>query len=152
MSEEIDECRTLLRAAERRAKEAESAAQQVKRSRTKIAIWSALGGFFLFALGGHWIPGYQLDSTAQATASETAQDSVSDVVAQFCAQRFMRAPDLDTQLKALDNEFGEWSKANFIQKGPWADTPHGERPDHDTAEKCHRLIAEKVLEAAPKSS
>ena len=152
MSEEIDECRSLLRDAERRAKEAEKAAQQVKRSRTKLAIWSALGGFLLFALGGHWIPGYQLDSTAQATASETAQDRVSDVVAQFCAQRFMQAPDLDTRLKALDGEFGEWNKANYIQKGPWADTPLGERPDHETADRCHRLIAEKILKATPKSS
>lgn len=130
----------------------EGALKDAKGSRVKLAVYSAIGGFLLFAVGGQWFPGYQLDSTAEATSNEIAASAVSDVMAQLCAERFMRKSGLETRLSALNAATGDWSKATYIRDGQWAATPGGERADHATADKCRGLIAERVSEESGKTS
>lgn len=152
MADELTECRASLRDAERRASDLESALKKSKKGQLKIAIWSAVGGFLLFALGGHWVPGYQLDSTAEETISETSRTEVGNVVAQYCARNFMQEEGLAERMTALDGENGDWSKATFIRNGSWGNTPEGESPTHDTAEKCNQLIAKLRAESAQNTS
>ncbi len=144
MSDNIRELRSELRDMQSKVRAVEGALKDAKNGRVKLAVYSAVGGFLLFAVGGQWFPGYQLDSTAEATANQNAAGAVSDVMAQLCVERFMKTSGLESRLTALNGETGDWSQANYIQNGTWAASPGGERADHATAEKCRSLIAERV--------
>ena len=122
------------------------------RDRVRWSVWSAIAGFLLFAVGGHWFPGYQLDSTAIETSRNNAAGAVSKVMSELCAERFMRASGFESRLAGLKDATGNWSKANYIREGVWAETPDGEKSDHGTAEKCLRLIAERVSKASGDAS
>ena len=123
-----------------------------RRRRPQALFLSAAAGFLLFAVGGQWYPGYQLDSTAEATANKKAADAVSDVTAQLCVERFMKTAGLKSRLTALNEESGDWRKSNYIQNGTWAMFPDGAKPDHATADKCRALIAERIASDAEKTS
>jgi hypothetical protein len=131
---------------------AEGALKDARRGRVKLIVASAIGGFLLFAVGGQWFPGYQLDSTAEATAHEMAAGAVSDVTAQLCVERFMKTSGLESRLTALNGETSEWKQTNYIQNGAWAASPDGGKADHDTADKCRGLIAERVASEPAKTS
>ena len=152
MSDDTRELKAQLRDAQSTAKAAEAALADVKRQRIKVSVWSAIGGFLLFAVGGHWFPGYQLDSTAMETSNEHAANAVGEVMAELCAQRFMQDPAFDVKLAGLQGATGDWSKANYIREGAWAQAPDGERSSHATAEKCVDLIAERLSGEPKKTS
>jgi hypothetical protein len=152
MSENTSELNSQLRDAESKVRAAEAALKDVKGRRLQLSIWSAIGGFLLFAVGGHWFPGYQLDSTAEATSHNIAASSVSEVMVELCAERFMKTSGFESRLEALKDTSGEWAKASYIQDGTWADAPGGAKSDHSTAEKCMSLIAERVSGASGKTS
>lgn len=152
MSDETRELETQLRDAQSKIRATESALSNLKGRRTRLAVWSAIGGFMLFAVGGHWFPGYQLDSTAMTTSNEKAATAVSKVMAELCADRFMRAAALETRLASLKDATGDWNKANYIRQGVWAETPDGEKSDHATAGRCAALIAERMSAEVEKKS
>ena len=152
MSDNVAELRSELRKMESKLRTAEGTLKDAKGRRVKLMISSAIGGFLLFAVAGHWFPGYQLDSTAEATAYEKAAGAVSDVMAQLCLERFMQSSGLESRLTALNGETGDWSKTNYIRNGTWAASPGGGKADHDTADKCRRLIAERVAVESEKTS
>lgn len=152
MNDNTRELKSQLRDAQGEAKAGEAALKKAKNRTVKLAVWSAIGGFMLFAVGGQWFPGYQLDSTAKDTAQEAAVVAVRNVMAQLCAERFMVKAGLETRLADLNAEVGDWSQANFIRAGMWAATPDGEKTDHATAEKCRGLIAERVTAESGKTS
>ena len=103
MSDNTNELKTRLRAAENDAKVASRALKEMKGKRISLAIWALVAGFMLFAVGGQWFPGYQLDSTAEAAAQERADGAISEIMAELCAERFMRASGLETRLTDLNN-------------------------------------------------
>lgn len=152
MSDNSTELKSQVRDAERKVRTSATELKVARSGRIKLASWSAIGGFMLFAIGGHWFPGYQLDSTAEATANEKAAGAVRDVVAQICAERFMRASGLESRLAALEAESGNWSRATYLRDGTWATGPDGERADHATAEKCRSLIADRVAAKSGEAS
>jgi hypothetical protein len=106
----------------------------------------------LFAVGGHWFPGYQLDSTAMSTSNKHAAKAVMQVMSELCAERFMRASGLESRLEGLKDATGDWNKANYIREGAWAETPDGARSDHATAQECVVLIAERMSGEPEKTS
>lgn len=152
MSDTPNELKARLRESERKTTTAERTLAEFKRRRLPQMAWSAIAGFLLFAIGGQWFPGYQLDSTAEAAAAERADEAVSEVMAELCAERFMRTAGLDSRLSDLNDANGDWGKAKFIREGTWAATPDGAQPDHATAEKCRDLIAKRVTDASEKAS
>ena len=152
MTDSTKDLQTQLREAERRGSAAERALKDMKSRRVTLMGWSAVAGFMLFAVGGQWFPGYQLDSTAEAAAAERANGAVSNVMAELCAERFMRTAGFESRLSGLDAASGDWSKAKYIREGAWAATPDGERSDHSTAEKCRVLITNRVADQSEKSS
>ena len=152
MSDGTAELKSQLREAEGKVKVAEAALAGAKKGRTKALLWSAIGGALLFAVGGQWVPGYQLDSTAKKTSSKVAMTAVSEIMAQLCVERFMREPGAESRMTALNAETGDWSQANYIRGGTWASTPNGEKTDHATAERCRDLITERASGETGKSS
>lgn len=152
MSDNVAELRSKLRDMESKVRAVEGALKVAKGRRVKLMVYSAIGGFLLFAVGGQWFPGYQLDSTAETSAYEKAAGAVSDVTAQLCVERFMKTAGLESRLTALNEETGDWSKSNYIQNGTWATLPDGGKADHDTADKCRALIAERVAGESEKTS
>ena len=152
MSENTSELKTQLRDAQLKISTAEAGLANAKRHRVRWMIWSAIGGFLLFAVGGQWFPGYQLDSTAAKNSNTNAAQAVSNVMAELCAERFMRTPGFETRLAGLKDATGNWSKANYIREGAWANAPDGGKSDHATAERCVALIAERVSGQPDKAS
>ena len=152
MSDSTNELKTQLRDAERKASAAERALGEMKKRRIPLMVWSAVAGFLLFAIGGQWFPGYQLDSTAEAAAAERADGAVSDVMAELCAERFLNTADLESRLTELNQASSAWSKAKFIREGAWAAAPDGSQSDHATAEKCRTRITDRVTDGSEKSS
>ena len=152
MSEDVTELKALLRAAESSSKTAERALLQMKRKRLPLVAWSAIAGFLLFAIGGQWFPGYQLDSTAMAAAEERANAAIGDVMAQLCAERFMRTSGLEGRLADLDSKPSDWGKSQFIREGKWAAMPQGGQPNQSTARRCQELIVERVAESSAQTS
>ena len=152
MNDNSTELKSKLRDAENKVRVADATVRDVKGRRVKLCVWSAIGGFLLFAVGGHWYPGYQLDSSATVTANKMAASAVSEVMAELCAERFMRTSGLESRLAGLNEASGNWNKANYIRDGAWAATPGGERADHATAEKCRSLIAEGVSSESGETS
>jgi hypothetical protein len=144
MSDDTKDIKTQLRDAQSKIKVAEAAVADAKNGRIKALVWAGIGGALLVAVGGQWLPGYQLDSTAKETSSVAAAGAVRDVMAQLCAERFMRQPGLDARIVALKAENGDWSQANYIRDGDWAVTPDGAKSDHSTADQCRALIAERA--------
>ena len=152
MSDEIPRLEGELRDAQSKIKVAEAALADVKRQRIKCSVWSAAGGFLLFAVGGHWFPGYQLDSTALAQSDRNAATAVSEVMAELCTERFMQSPGLATRLAEFNGAKTNWNKLNYVRDGAWAKTPDGRRPDNAAAEKCAVLIAERLPGEPEKAS
>ena len=151
MSENISELKTELRDAQNTIRTTTAALAQAKRHRLRLSIWSAAGGFLLFAIGGHWFPGYQLDSTAIRTSNDGAANAVSKVMAGLCAERFMMTPGFEPRLAGLKNANGDWSKAKYIREGGWSQTPDGETSDYATAERCVALIDERLSGTSEKT-
>ncbi len=152
MSDETVELENQLRDANNKVNATEGALTDVKRRRVQISIWSAIGGFLLFAIGGHWVPGYQLDSTAKEASSNSAASAVRTVMSELCAERFMRASGLEDRMTGFTDAKGDWAKANYIREGTWAEKPGGEKSGHSTAEKCTALISERVSAESKKTS
>ena len=152
MNDDVAELKSNLRDIERKVRAVEGELKDAKSGRVKLIAFSAIGGFLLIAVGGQWFPGYQLDSTADAAAHERAAAAVSDVMAQLCVERFMKTSGLESRLTALNEETSEWKQANYIQDGTWAASPDGGKADHDTADKCRSLIAERVASESEKTS
>jgi len=144
--------KTQMREVESKLRESEKALSAAKGRVVKLSVWSAIGGFMLFAVGGQWFPGYQLDSTAANASQETAVAAVSDVMAQLCLERFMNEPELDRRMAELNKAVGDWGQANYLRDGKWVTTPSGEETDHGTAEKCRGLIANRVNTERTKAS
>ncbi len=152
MSDNARDFQRQLRDAQSKIRAAETAVAEVKRQRIRLSALSAVGGFLLFAVGGHWFPGYQLDSTAIATSKDSAANAVSEVMAELCAERFMKASGFEARLTGLKDATGDWSKASYIRDGAWAETPDGEKSDQATAGKCVSLIAERLSGEPEKAS
>lgn len=152
MSESTTELKTLLRTAENNTRTAQSALKDMKAKRLGLTFWAAAAGFMLFAVGGQWFPGYQLDSTAEAAAQDRADAAVGEVMAQLCVERFMNATGLETRLADMDRAPSDWGKSKFVREGAWAVLPDGEQPDHATADKCRGLIVDRVSETTAQAS
>ena len=153
MNDSTAELERKLRDAENKVRTTESALKNAKSRRLKWSAWSAVAGFLLFAIGGQWFPGYQLDSTAAVTSNKMAASAVSEIMAQLCAERFtMRTSGFESRLAAFKDATGDWNKTKYIREGTWADTPDGEKSDHATAEKCIGLIVERLSQEPAKSS
>ena len=152
MSDETVELKNQLRDATSKINATEGALTDVKRTRVKTSAWSAIGGFMLFAVGGHWFPGYQLDSTAMEASSVSAASAVRKVMSQLCAERFMRAPGLEERMTGFNDAKGDWARATYIREGTWAETPGGEKSAHATAEECTALIVKRVSGESEKAS
>jgi hypothetical protein len=146
------ELQAKLREAEMKLRDQTIELRDVKSRSVRLAVGSAIAGFLLFAIGGQWFPGYQLDSTAVTTSHKMASDAVSGVMAQLCAERFMKTSGLASRLSGLNEASGDWNKSSYIRDGAWAATPAGEKADYATADRCRELIAERISEESAKAS
>lgn len=139
-----------LRQAEMKSREQKGDLRDAKGRSIRLAIGSAIAGFLIFAVGGQYFPGYQLDSTARANSEKMVASAVSDLTAQLCAERFMRTSGLESRLTALNEEGSDWNKTNYIRNGTWAASADGEKADFAIVEKCRDLITQRISEAPAK--
>ena len=152
MTDEMVELKHQLRDANSQVDATKGALEEVKKRRVQTSVWSAVAGFALFAVGGHWFPGYQLDSTAMEASSKSAASAVRGVMSELCAERFLRTPGLEGRMTGFTDAKGDWAKAIYIREGSWAEKPDGEKSGHSTAEECAALIAKRVSGEPEKAS
>lgn len=144
MADSAPDLQGRLREAESKVRTTEAELRDVKSRGIKMAVWSAIGGVALVAIGGQWFPGYQLDSTARANMDKAAAGAVGEVMVQLCAERFLREAGLESRVAGMAEAGSEWTKTTYIRDGAWALRPDGEKADHATAEKCQALIADRL--------
>lgn len=152
MTDSPTETRSKLREAEMTLRGQKGELRDAKGRGIRLAIGSAIAGFLLFAVGGQWFPGYQLDSTAKANSEKMTASAVSGIMAQLCAERFMGTSGLASRLTGWNQADSDWDKTTYIREGTWAVTPDGEKADYAIVEKCRDLIAERVSRVSAKAS
>ncbi len=111
------------------------------KEKTKLGVWSAIGGAILtmiigFAWGG-WVTG----GTAGNMAEEKAEKAVVDRLAPICVEQFNHDPDKDQKLKEL-KEKGYYDKNEYMQKQGWAKMPGEKEPDRKVSEECARRLVD----------
>ncbi len=146
------ELQSKLREVEMAARDQKIELRDAKSHGIKLAFGSAIAGAVLVVVGGQWFPGYQLDSTAEATSSEMTTNAVSGIMAELCAERFMKTSGLASRLAGLNDASTAWDKASYIRDGKWASSSAGEDADYAIVESCRDIIAERILEESAKAS
>ena len=117
MSDSTVELQKKLRDAENKVRTTESELNKAKTGRLQWSAWSAVAGFLLFAIGGQWFPGYQLDSTAATSSNTMAASAVRGIMAQLCAERFvMKTSGLESRVAEFNDATGDWNKTKSTNK------------------------------------
>ena len=111
------------------------------KEKTKLGVWSAIGGAILtmiigFAWGG-WVTG----GTAGKMAEEKADEAVVDRLAPICVEQFNQDPEKDQKLKEL-KETDSWQRDTYVQKQGWATMPGEKEPERNIADECARRLVE----------
>lgn len=105
----------------------------------RYMFWHLAWGAVLTTILGFTYGDWTLGSTAEKMAQEKADKAVVSVLAPICVERFKKAPEMASNLVALQKE-SEWNQKAFIAKGGWA-TPIGSKePNDGVAEACAEAL------------
>jgi hypothetical protein len=88
--------------------------------------------------------GWKTSSAAERMAENAAKDARAELVAAVCVERFLGAPDAQTQLAAL-KEANSWQRDTLITEGGWTKLPGVEEPVSQAAELCAEKLADATL-------
>src|SRR4051812_11865294 len=106
-------------------------------SLTRLLQGAAAGAVAAIAVG-FYFAGWTTAGTAQEKIQKAEQASVVRVLAPICADKFQRAADAGTNLKAL-NAADSWKRDEMIEKAGWTTFP-GSEPERKVAEACLSLL------------
>ena len=103
-------------------------------------VQGAFFGALVAVVGGFYLGGWTLGSTAQKQVSAAEQASVIRVLAPICADKFKNAANASANLQAL-NKAESWKRDEMIEKAGWTKFP-GSEPDRKVAEACAGLLSQ----------
>lgn len=112
---------------------------QYRPSKT-VWFWSCAGTAVLTMAVGFGAGGWVTAGTAAEQVASSSEQAVATLAASICANRFLAAPDAQTQLTQL-KEIDAWKQDNFIEDGGWVTFASMEQPVDGAADLC----ADKVL-------
>jgi hypothetical protein len=111
--------------------------------KTKLGLWSALGGAIVATYVGFNIAGWVTGGAAQLMAKELAENAVAERLGKICvAQLNLDTAKTQKLLEMKDKD--AWQKGIFIDKHTWAIMPGDEKPDSGVAEACARQLSTKT--------
>ena len=111
-----------------------------------MLFWSCAGSVVValvvgFTWGG-WVTGGSARDMAE-TAGDTSRYELASVI---CVERFLAAPDAQTQLTALKAIDSPYRQRQFVEEGGWATMPSKDKAALRTAELCAKVLANLELE------
>lgn len=114
--------------------------QDTRRGVTLGAIITAA----VLLIGGSYLPGWQLDSTAEKAVMEGQRSVLVTTLAPVCAERFRAQDDLPTQVAAL-KETNSWARDDFLIDHDWVVLSGIDRSvDQAVGEACADMLEDLV--------
>jgi hypothetical protein len=112
--------------------------------KTKLALWSAVGGAVVLAIVGfHW-GGWVTAGAADALAKETAASAVAERLGSICVAQFNRHSQKGRQANEMKGQ-DAWDTGRYIEKQSWAIMPGADKPESGVSDACARQLAANRL-------
>ena len=106
----------------------------------KPAAWGAIGGAAVAMIIGFGFGGWVTGGTAEREAGDRARAAVVSVLAPICADRFLKQPDVATNLIAL-NKANPWDRDTVVEKSGFATMPGSKDSTFGVARACAEILA-----------
>ena len=100
-------------------------------AKIKYGVWGLICGAVIAMIIGFAWGGW----TTSSTTRTRTQDAVVASQAAICVAQFMKQPNHEEKLKALEEVSG-WQRAEAIEKGGWDKMPGQERAGSAVARAC----------------
>ncbi len=97
----------------------------------KYGVWGLIGGAIIAMIIGFAWGGW----TTSGTTKTKTQEVVLASQAAICVAQFIKQPNHEAKLKALEEVSG-WQRAEAIEKGGWDKMPGQEKADYAVARAC----------------
>jgi hypothetical protein len=110
--------------------------------KTKLALWSAVGGAVALAIVGFNWGGWVTTGTAEALAKETAANAVAERLGTICVAQFNRDSQKGQKVDEMKGQ-DAWDTGRYIEKQSWAIMPGAEKPESGVADACARQLSKK---------
>ncbi|HLE36490.1 MAG TPA: hypothetical protein VI699_05030 [Candidatus Acidoferrales bacterium] len=100
-------------------------------AKMKYGVWGLICGAVIAMIIGFAWGGW----TTSGTTKTKTKEAVLASQAAICVAQFMKQPDHDEKLKALE-EVNSWQRAEAIEKGGWDKMPGQAKADYAVARAC----------------
>ena len=100
-------------------------------AKMKYGVWGLICGAVIAMIIGFAWGGW----TTSGTTKRKTKEAVLASQAAICVAQFMKQPDHDEKLKALE-EVNSWQRAEAIEKGGWDKMPGQAKADYAVARAC----------------
>jgi len=100
-------------------------------AKMKYGVWGLICGAVIAMIIGFAWGGW----TTSGTTKTKTKEAVLASQAAICVAQFMKQPDHDEKLKALE-EVNSWQRAEAIEKGGWDRMPGQAKADYAVARAC----------------
>ena len=103
----------------------------VTASKVKYGVWGLICGAIIAMIIGFAWGGW----TTSGTTTRMSDESVLAARAAICVAQFMKQPNPDEKLKALE-EVSSWQRPEALEKGGWDKMPGQAKADYAVARAC----------------
>ena len=100
-------------------------------AKIKYGVWGLILGAVIATIIGFAWGGWTTAGTTQTRTSEAVLASQAAI----CVAQFMKQPNHEEKLKALE-QVGSWQRAEAIEKGGWDKMPGQEKAGYAVARAC----------------
>ena len=100
-------------------------------AKIKYGVWGLIGGAVIAMIIGFAWGGWTTSGTTRTMTSEAVLASQAAI----CVAQFMKQPNPDEKLKALE-EVSSWQRPEAIEKGGWDKMPGQAKADYAVARAC----------------
>jgi len=112
--------------------------------RIRGGVWGGAIVAAALIIGGSYVPGWQLDSTAAKAVLDGQESILVSTLAPVCAERFRAQDDLPVQVAAL-KETKSWDRDNYLVDNDWViSSGMGNSVDQAIGVACANLLNDLV--------
>ncbi len=144
MTDTQSDLKAELRTANDQLRKSEVAMRKASAKAKSVTIWGVATALFIVVVGGHWFPGYQLDSTADKDRGVAVTAVQEKLLAHLCAERFMGEEGLKERATTLNALNSEYDQVKHLREGSWGVGIEGESAGLIVAEQCLDMIGERL--------
>jgi hypothetical protein len=111
-----------------------------------MLFWSCAGSVVVALVVGFTWGGWVTGGTARDMAETAGDTSRYELASVICVEKFLAAPDAQTQLMELKAISSSYRQRQFVEEGGWATMPSKDKAARRTAELCAKVLANLELE------